>query len=48
MLGESRLAPHFEFFGDFSRHCGAFKGCGNDLPFSVAGAGQAAAAGCCR
>jgi arsenite methyltransferase len=47
MLGESRLAPHFEFFGDFSRHYGAFKGCGNDLPFSVAGAEGAGLAACC-
>ena len=34
MLRESRLAPHFEFFGDTSRHFGIFKGCGTDLPFA--------------
>jgi SAM-dependent methyltransferase len=33
MLAESRLAPHFEFIGDFSRHYGLFEGCGSALPF---------------
>jgi hypothetical protein len=33
MLADSRLAPHFEFIGDFSRHYGLFEGCGNTLPF---------------
>jgi arsenite methyltransferase len=47
MLGESRLAPHFEFFGDFERHYGAFKGCGNDLPFSAARSDDVAGAACC-
>lgn len=28
MLRESRLAGHFDFFGDFSRHFGLFSGCG--------------------
>jgi SAM-dependent methyltransferase len=36
MLRESRFGWHFEYFGDFSRHLGIFKGCGSDLPFSSA------------
>lgn len=48
MLRETRLAPHFTFIGDFSRHYGVFPGCGGGLPFDAAGAaGQAAMAGCC-
>jgi SAM-dependent methyltransferase len=34
MLHESRLAPHFDFFGDTARHYGIFRGCGTDMPFS--------------
>ena len=33
MLAESRLAPYFDFFGDFSTHYGIFPGCGDALPF---------------
>ena len=33
MLEGSRLASHFDFIGDFSRHYGLFEGCGNALPF---------------
>ena len=33
MLKDSRLAPHFEFIGDASRHYGLFPGCGGVLPF---------------
>ncbi|MBW4529778.1 MAG: methyltransferase domain-containing protein [Aphanothece saxicola GSE-SYN-MK-01-06B] len=33
MLAESRLAPHFDFIGDFNRHYGLFEGCGTALPF---------------
>ncbi len=36
MLAESRLAPHFTFIGDFSRHYGLFEGCGSALPFDAA------------
>jgi len=46
MLQESRLAPHFEFFGDTSRHYGIFKGCGTDLPFSHE-EGAAVGGSCC-
>jgi arsenite methyltransferase len=34
MLAETRLAAHFDFIGDFSRHFGVFQGCGGGLPFS--------------
>ena len=43
MLSESRLAPHFNFIGDFGRHYGLFEGCGSVLPFDL-GARQTAAA----
>ncbi len=33
MLKETRLAAHFEFIGDFSKHFGLFAGCGGGLPF---------------
>jgi arsenite methyltransferase len=33
MLKESRLAPHFDFIGNFARHYGIFQGCGKALPF---------------
>ncbi len=46
MLRESRLATHFEFFGDATRHFGIFKGCGVDLPFAR-GNEAVASAGCC-
>ncbi|MDM7951709.1 MAG: methyltransferase domain-containing protein [Cyanobium sp. CZS 25K] len=35
MLAESRLAPHFDFIGDFSRHFGLFEGCGSTIPFEA-------------
>jgi len=46
MLAESRLAPHFDFVGDFSRHYGIFAGCGGNSPFNGL-TGGAAAPGCC-
>ena len=45
MLKESRLAPHFDFIGDFSRHYGLFAGCGKALPFATAAAEGVAEAG---
>ena len=33
MLHDTRFAPFFEFYGDFSRHYGIFDGCGTALPF---------------
>lgn len=47
MLAETRLAPHFDFIGDFSRHYGVFAGCGGGLPFAQAIAAEGVAAGCC-
>ena len=48
MLADTRLAPHFDFIGDFSRHFGVFAGCGGGLPYDVpmAGTGLDPAA-CC-
>jgi len=45
MLKESRLAPHFDFHGDFSRHYGIFAGCGTVIPFDAPVAD--AKTGCC-
>jgi SAM-dependent methyltransferase len=45
MLRDTRFAPHFDFFGDRSRHFGIFEGCGTSLPFATEAA--AASAGCC-
>ncbi|MBP6546488.1 MAG: hypothetical protein KA220_07210 [Phenylobacterium sp.] len=45
MLQETRLRPHFDFIGDFSRHFGVFAGCGGGLPFTAGNPETAAA--CC-
>ncbi|MEO1002061.1 MAG: methyltransferase domain-containing protein [Cyanobacteria bacterium J06638_7] len=47
MLADSRLAPHFDFIGDFSRHHGPFQGCGSSLPFGGSAADAGSNAGCC-
>jgi SAM-dependent methyltransferase len=44
MLAGSRLAPHFSFIGDFSRHYGLFEGCGAALPFDRGATETASAA----
>ncbi len=44
MLKLSRLAPHFEFFGDTRRHFGLFEGCGSSIPFTQ---NAAASLACC-
>ena len=44
MLQKSRLARHFDFFGDMKTHFGIFPGCGTNLPFA---AGPEADAACC-
>ena len=46
MLAETRLAPHFEFFGDTTRHFGVFAGCGIAMPFDDTDRATAAG-GCC-
>lgn len=52
MLRASRLAPHFEFIGDKSRHYGIFPDCGTSMPFTesvdaVAAATSAGSGACC-
>lgn len=47
MLAETRFAPHFDFFGDFSRHYGIFAGCGTSSPFAAAADSAATTTGCC-
>jgi len=56
MLQQSRLAPHFQFIGDFERHYGLFPGCGGGLPFgsgalaagaAAASAGAVSTSSCC-
>lgn len=48
MLADTRFAPHFEFFGDFSKHYGVFPGCGSDSPFASIKVGPVdASANCC-
>ncbi|QDL36436.1 methyltransferase domain-containing protein [Rhodoferax sediminis] len=46
MLRETRLAPHFDFIGDFRRHYGLFEGCGGGLPFDATGS-ESTASACC-
>ena len=47
MLAETRFAPHFDFFGDFSRHYGIFPGCGTAMPFSGTASTPPGSGGCC-
>jgi len=44
MLKDTRLAKHFEFYGNFDTHYGIFEGCGGAMPFSEDGSEGAA---CC-
>ncbi|TXM70717.1 methyltransferase domain-containing protein [Methylobacterium sp. WL120] len=46
MVAETRFAPDFDLFGDFTRHFGIFSGCGTDLPFGGPAAGPSSTA-CC-
>jgi arsenite methyltransferase len=47
MLAETRLAAHFEFFGDFDRHYGIFHGCGTTIPFGNAALPSETSGGTC-
>jgi arsenite methyltransferase len=47
MLADTRLAPHFQFIGDFSRHYGVFEGCGLSLPQGAIESAGGDAAACC-
>ncbi|MEL6608671.1 MAG: methyltransferase domain-containing protein [Pseudomonadota bacterium] len=44
MLADTRLAPHFEFIGNFDTHYGIFEGCGAGSPFEDE---ASAGAACC-
>ena len=47
MLHDTRLAGHFDFHGDFTRHYGIFPGCGMGLPYDDAKSDIASNKGCC-
>lgn len=47
MLKQSRLAPHFEFIGDFSTHYGVFPGCDTNIPFAADKGSLPPASTCC-
>lgn len=49
MLKESRLALHFEFYGDMKAHYGIFEGCGSSLPYDAEGSTGSDSSGgeCC-
>jgi len=48
MLKESRLAPHFDFYGNMNTHFGIFEGCGSSLPYDTDEASPAeTSGGCC-
>jgi arsenite methyltransferase len=47
MLADTRLAPHFDFVGDFSQHFGVFAGCGGGLPFAQSASGAELSPSCC-
>jgi SAM-dependent methyltransferase len=47
MLKKTRLASHFDFFGDFSTHYGIFEGCGGSMPFSEEETSGTAPSSCC-
>ncbi len=48
MLQESRFKPHFDFYGDMSKHFGIFAGCGITLPFDTRKAeNNGSSGGCC-
>ncbi|HDK37812.1 MAG TPA: methyltransferase domain-containing protein [Thiolapillus brandeum] len=47
MLHDTRFAPHFEFFGDFSIHYGIFADCGTSLPFDTINKEPNNSGGCC-
>lgn len=47
MLADTRFAPHFEFYGDFSHHYGIFPDCGGAFPYQAVGPAGATATGAC-
>lgn len=47
MLADTRFAPHFEFFGDWSTHYGLFEGCGSSMPFDSGTSPSNNSGSCC-
>ena len=47
MLKQTRFSGHFEFYGNFDKHFGIFKGCGEVLPFKLNDTSADAEGGCC-
>ncbi len=47
MLNETRLAPHFEFKGNWSEHFGIFNCCGQGIPFDSEGESCEPGGACC-
>ncbi|MCB1760704.1 MAG: hypothetical protein KDI68_13090 [Gammaproteobacteria bacterium] len=48
-MHESRIRPHFDFFGDTMTHFGIFDGCGTSLPFDSDPEKRSdGSEGCCR
>jgi len=46
MLNKTRLAQHFDFYGNWDTHFGIFEGCGGNIPFT-SGAENGDGASCC-
>jgi len=47
MLYDTRLAKHFDFFGNWDTHYGIFEGCGGSMPFGENSAADCADGSCC-
>ena len=48
MLHQTRLKPHFRFFGgNFTQHYGIFNGCGKSVPFSSDSSSSSCSTGSC-
>ena len=47
MLNESRFAPYFDFYGDWTTHYGIFPGCGVASPFGQNSPETAVSGACC-
>lgn len=46
MLHDTRLAKHFDFFGNWETHYGIYEGCGGKIPFTEGGENGDAGCGC--
>ena len=47
MLHDTRLRPHFDFYGNWDTHYGIFEGCGTLMPFTTGTVGSVASGGGC-